>query len=573
MSTQKWKLVVTALGGSDVLHELEIEANNWMGALRSGREGLGERPSMPPGASCSIDAEGTATVLDPQGRRKFVLAPLSGEAPGGSPSARPSKGKKRFETVALIPEQQRPPAAEPPQPGSKKKKFQTMAYIPGMELPAAPPATQEAHASKPQPAPIATPPAAEQAAPSPPAGDSAPESPSADTEALAATDPPPSRTPSAAPSKGKKKKRFETIALIPDQLPEAPPQPPQPEPAPQPEPTPEAAPVAAADAAPAAAEAQPAPQPEPGAAPSAGSIESAADALEVLFERSDDPTRDNPLCYRERAYLMPVDATVPDAEAALRWKLAALQTALDERPKGKLVNLAIFDHRWSEAPERPPLIVLQWRDWRGMVEVDFPAAPTVSDAPDAPPSDGAGPAQGQPEDSAARDDRLADTFAALEGLSHLTVPVDGLDYVVGVLEQAIPCEATAACLYDINTDELRFVSVIGPGAEHVQGTAIPRAAGLIGKALQHPNLSSVFDDVMLEPSFNQSTDSRPGLDAHNMIVRPVSHEGHLHGVLHLVNRRDGPGFSSDDANLLSYVADRLCEFLQAVRTSTRPPRS
>ena len=145
--------------------------------------------------------------------------------------------------------------------------------------------------------------------------------------------------------------------------------------------------------------------------------------------------------------------------------------------------------------------------------------------------------------------------------------------MVGVIEQAIPCEAIAACLYDINTDELRFVSVTGFGASSVQGTAIPRAAGLIGRSIQDPARCGNFDDVMVEPAYNQATDSRPGLDARNMLVRALSREGQLHGVLHLVNRVGLPTFTSDDENLLNYVADRLAEFLQAARAASARPRA
>lgn len=554
MSTQKWKLVVTPLGGSEVLHQVEVEANNWMGALRSGRECLGERPSMPPGASCSIDAQGTATVLDPQGRRKFVLAPVGGDGSGGaaatppqyaaaSQAVAPAKGKKkRFETVAFIPEQMKPPAAAPAE-AKKKKKFQTMAYMPGMELPGMPKPAAAAPAAEPTPAPEPASKPIEVAPPQQPASAA-----SIEQAAMAATDPPP---PQPAPASATEdRKRFDTVGFAGGQPippvstgPSGGVQPPELQP---PEPAPPELQPPTSPSTPSAA-------PAPTGSQAPGAIE--ASQLELLLERNDDPTVDNPLCYRERAYLLPRGAKVPDAEAALRWRLADLQRELSERPRGKLINLAVFDHRWEGAPERPPLIVLQWRDWRPTVEVDYPAAQITSDLAPGP-----------------EDDRLADVFAALEGLGRLKIPVDGLDYVVGVLEQAIPCEATSACLYDINTDELRFVSVIGQAAQSMQGTAIPRAAGLIGKAVQAPTQVHLFDDVMLEPSFNQTTDSRPGLDARNMLVRALSHDGHLHGVLQLVNRRVEPGFTTQDANLLNYVADRLCEFLQAVRTvSARPP--
>ena len=68
--------MVAKLGATSVLHECEVEATNWMTALRATRQAISERPVLPAGASCSVDANGVATVLDPGSRRKFVLAPM-----------------------------------------------------------------------------------------------------------------------------------------------------------------------------------------------------------------------------------------------------------------------------------------------------------------------------------------------------------------------------------------------------------------------------------------------------------------------------------------------------------------
>jgi hypothetical protein len=499
-------LVVTKLGAADVLHDVEVEAKNWMGALRSGREDMGERASVPPGASCSIDGEGVATVLDPQGRRKFVLSPLSApgvpaeavqEADAGAasdagqaapgPSARQKK-KKRFETVAFVPPQMQP-AAEPEKPAGKRKKFQTVAYVPGQQLPGM--------------ADGAQPPAAH------PPPDSTPEPQSGPADPRPATTTPQDAPPTPASSRA------------------------------------------------------PASQPADSADRSTASTPGDQERLELIFERDDDPSQDNPLCYRERAYLMPASGSVSSAEASLRWELASLQRALADAPRGKLVNLAVFDHRWEGVPARPPLVVLQWRDWRDEVTVDYPAAPVDGRESGAPAT--ASSSQVPERAPSPEEDRLSQAFEALEGLARLQTPVEGLDYVIGYLEHAMPAEAHSAALYDINTDELRFVAVSGTGADQAQGTAIPRAAGLFGRALLEPGRCSAFDDVMVEPAYNPSTDSRPGLDAHNMLLRPVSHDGQLLAVLQVVNCRGATTFDQGDASLLNYVADRLGEFLASAR--------
>src|SRR5215831_12998201 len=126
--TQRWKVLVAKLGASTVLHEGEVDATNWMSALRAARQAMSQRPSLPPGASCTVDAQGIATVLDPSSRRKFVLSPLSHalDAPqsprtpssvvAAAPTPPATKSNKRFETVAFVPQPQGAPAAQSPAP-------------------------------------------------------------------------------------------------------------------------------------------------------------------------------------------------------------------------------------------------------------------------------------------------------------------------------------------------------------------------------------------------------------------------------------------------------------------------
>jgi hypothetical protein len=273
-------------------------------------------------------------------------------------------------------------------------------------------------------------------------------------------------------------------------------------------------------------------------------------ALELLHTRDDDPSVDNPLCYRERAYLMPRNSTAAQAEAALRAHLADLQHSLGPRPN-RFVVLAAFDHRWQEAPERPATVVVQWRDWRSEIDVEYPASVHFSSIP--------------PPMGSAQDERLTAVFDSAEALSRLTMPVEGLNFVLGLLEENIPAEAISVCLYDSSSDELRFVAVAGPFSASMQGYGVPRSGGLFGQALKADHQASVFADVFVEPAFNPLIDSRPGLDPRNMLLRPVVHERELLGMLQLINREGAGAFTTQDMHVINYVAERLADFLHATR--------
>jgi hypothetical protein len=92
----------------------------------------------------------------------------------------------------------------------------------------------------------------------------------------------------------------------------------------------------------------------------------------VLTARDVEPSQDSPLRYRERTYYVHPGTERDAALALLRSRLATLQRELAAAPPGKYVNLAAFDHVFDGEPGRPPLVTLQWMDWRGEPEVGYP---------------------------------------------------------------------------------------------------------------------------------------------------------------------------------------------------------
>ncbi len=273
--------------------------------------------------------------------------------------------------------------------------------------------------------------------------------------------------------------------------------------------------------------------------------------LELLLERNEEPTEKNPLTYRERAYLVPRGSEPEQIERKLREVLAGFQNDLESEPRGKLVNLAAFDHRWEGRPFQPPLVIIQWKDWRGDPQVAYPKA-VVSIPPEAP----------GPE---AEQDKLANAFEALHDLFFLNSPVEGLQFVIDLLRDVVPAEAYSTCLYDIDTNELRFVVLTGPQADERKGQAVPLTAGLMGHAARTEEKMLVVSDVASEERYDQTVDGREGLQARNMLIRSLVSEGRLIGVLQLINRKDQPQFSRDDINLVNYVAKQLSKFLHSSR--------
>ncbi len=496
VTTKKWRLIVTPLSGNTPLHQLEVEASNWMGALRAARKEIGEDGGVPPGASNSVAPDGTVMILDSASRRRFLLTPISASLPPtGAPPTEP-------------PISAQPSVAEPAPAPTKKRKFQTVAYMPGMDVPGLTPVSTATVSAVEKPVPIAQP---EPVAAQPAQVVARPVAP------VASDDEP-----------KKQKKKFETVAFSSHR-------------------------VADMQAAAAVANASVAREPSvrPGSATPSGDLAPPPTALELLLTRDEEPTAQNPLTYRERAYLIPRSMSVTEAEAALRFTLAELRAQISAAPRGKFVNLAAFDHRWTDQPDRPPLITLEWRDWRGEPLVDYPAAERNTSLM---PTEAEGDA----------DERIAQVFEALHELAHLSSAAQALDFAVKLLGNAVPARAFSACLYDINTDELRFVAVSGPGAERRQGQATPRSVGLFGIAGRVEHAAVVIPDARVHPNFNPATDGREGLEVECMLLRPIVNEGQLLGMLQLINRTSG-AFSAGDVHVVNYIGDRLGEFLHQVR--------
>ncbi len=784
---------MTELGGTAPLSEARVDAGNWMTALTLARKSIGESGGVPPGASCSVSPEGTVTIHDALARKTYSLSPNEGGAAPAEPTAVP-----------------RPNGSATPKRKTSPK--HTVAYdAKDLGLPPAGGSADAAPAASPARSPKHTVAYDAKDLGLPPAGGSADAAPAASparspkhTVAYDAKDlglPPAGGSADAVPAASPARSPKHTVAYDAKDLGLAPA-------------------GGSADAAPAAQ--TPVKSPKHTIAYDAKDLGIAAGGAngsrpvgaeshveretrqnerpdgpswELLHSRDEEPTKDSPLVYRERTYVVRGDTNPAIVEAILSARFEELREELSDRPKGKLVNMAVFDHRWDERPRRPPLLTLQWKDWRGepllaapgrpaaavsqpppqsavsqpppasqpapaptvsqpsaaskpppaapvsqppanarpvsqhpaasqpppaqplaqqaappvsqvasqppAPPVSQPPAPPVSQPPasqpqaavsqpppaplsqrpappvsqppanarpvsqppaasqppappsqpvvapppsqppaasppsqppaasqpPAPPSQPvvapppsqppaasqpppapaasqpppAGPASQPPAQVAPSqppaqpaiasptpssppppddnlnlaftddvvhsgpDDRLAAAFEGLQDLFFLTTPVDGLDFVVRLLEDLVPSEAISACLYDINTDELRFVALSGPGAEERQGDAVPRRAGLIGIGALTPGDAVLFENVPGDPRFNPGVDGRLGVDPETMAVCSVAHGGRLLGLLQLVNRTGQAQFSGADANLLTYVSGKLGEFLQEAR--------
>jgi hypothetical protein len=113
--------------------------------------------------------------------------------------------------------------------------------------------------------------------------------------------------------------------------------------------------------------------------------------FELVRQRAEEPRPDSPITYREFAYAVEPGRSRDEIEALLRDRYQATLATISDRPPGKFVQLAVFDHVFKRRPERPPLATFAWKDWRGEPVLAFPgfgeeAMGPMSRVPPAPQS-------------------------------------------------------------------------------------------------------------------------------------------------------------------------------------------
>ncbi len=110
-------------------------------------------------------------------------------------------------------------------------------------------------------------------------------------------------------------------------------------------------------------------------------------AFRVLSRRNEDPTPASPLTYREMAIAVAETTSLRDAEAIARAQYEVVRNSVAGAPKGKFIQLAVFDHEFTGKPKKPPLVTLAFKDWRDAEPVlAFPLRDGVVTRRSVPPS-------------------------------------------------------------------------------------------------------------------------------------------------------------------------------------------
>ncbi|HEX3776884.1 MAG TPA: GAF domain-containing protein [Polyangiaceae bacterium] len=349
----RWFVEVSRVGESGLAEKYCVEAKQWQAALQEARKLRGDSGAL---SKFSIELlDDGYRAVDPALKLRYFVNKAPGDAPlteeSGMSHSVKSNGKH---PVSIAPTafaasaigasevQAKPTVSNIPRPGSHSPPRPT-SVAPPRPASNAPPRPQLVVPDDPVPR-----------APRTPAGLGL------ELQPVAAVAPP-APSPLAAPAP--------VIAPVPVIAP-APAAAPI-VPVPVIAPAPAAAPIAPVPViAPAPAAAPIAPVPVIAAAPLPLGL--ALPAFDVVRERGEEPRADSPITYREVAYAVKPGTSRAEVEALLWARYKDVAGSIEDRPTGKFVQLAVFDHAFQKRPERAPLATFAWKDWRGSPVLAFP---------------------------------------------------------------------------------------------------------------------------------------------------------------------------------------------------------
>ena len=130
--------------------------------------------------------------------------------------------------------------------------------------------------------------------------------------------------------------------------------------------------------------------------------------------------------------------------------------------------------------------------------------------------------------------------------------LDLIDKILFSARQLLDAEDGSLLLLDEETGELAFVLVHGDVEQRLRGYRIKRNQGIAGWVATH-HQPLIVNNPRQDPRFSPEVDETFGFFTRSILGVPMIARGRLVGVIELLNKRAGGGFSEADATLLSIL--------------------
>jgi hypothetical protein len=152
----------------------------------------------------------------------------------------------------------------------------------------------------------------------------------------------------------------------------------------------------------------------------------------------------------------------------------------------------------------------------------------------------------------------------------LAVSIDDPDASRSLLESVVHtaagvfgAAAASIALIDETTGELVYQSAWGAGAPEIVGVRLPPGAGIAGKVVA-TDAPEAVPDCRTDPRFAVRIAAGTGYVPYTMLVVPLHRAGRPIGVLSILDRRDGQGYSQADIEPATLFADLAVKALDVI---------
>lgn len=140
-----------------------------------------------------------------------------------------------------------------------------------------------------------------------------------------------------------------------------------------------------------------------------------------------------------------------------------------------------------------------------------------------------------------------------------------LRVIIESANQLFAAEGGSVALLDENESTLTFLTVVG-GAP-IEQLRLERGQGIVGWVVDNGR-GVVCNDVTQDPRFFQGIDQKSGFHTRSILCAPLRQRDAVIGALEVVNTNNADGFTQENLQILTALADLASTALDRVKTFT-----
>lgn len=139
-----------------------------------------------------------------------------------------------------------------------------------------------------------------------------------------------------------------------------------------------------------------------------------------------------------------------------------------------------------------------------------------------------------------------------------------LTTIVSIVTAELPSEEGSILLYDEEANEFEFYTAVGETGAELEKVRFPADKGIAGRALRERK-ALIVNDPQNSPDFYGNIDEEHGFKTESILAAPLISGDETVGVVEAINKIGSDGFSEEDKQLLSAIADEVALAIKNAR--------